>query len=150
MYDRREYFDLSEANTLIPMLEFYFAELARIQREVNEVVMQAEKLGVKIATEGEAVRTGNPIRDRLQSRCTALASEYADIIDEIHEMGVMVEDPDMGSVNFYSHLDGEEVILSWQYGEREVAHWFRISEDFMARRPLRMDVGAGEHRPQVH
>ena len=150
MHERREYFELSEANTMVPTLEYHFAELARIQREVNEVVMQAEKLGVTIQTEGDPVRTGNALRDKLQEKCTALASEYADIIDEVHELGVVIEDPDLGTVNFYSLVDGEEVILSWQFGEPEVGHWYKVTENFMARRPLYVDAEPNALHPPVH
>ncbi len=150
MHERREYFEINEANSMVPTLEFYFGELARIQREVNDVVHQAEKLGVKIQTEGDPIRTGNPLRDRLQEKCAALASEYADIIDEVHELGVIIEDPDLGTVNFYSLVDGEEVVLSWQFGEPEVGHWFKVSEDFMARRPLYHDAEPNNIHPPVH
>ncbi len=150
MHESREYFDLAEANALIPTLEFYFAELARIQREVNELTLRAQKLGIVLDMNGRMSSSGSVIKERLQQRCTALASEYADIIDEVHELGVVIEDPDLGTVNFFSWVDGDEVILSWQYGEPEVSHWFKVTEDFMARRPLDSGSASSEHMPSLH
>ena len=138
MHEQREYFEVHEANAMIPTLEYYFAELARIQREVNGLTARAAELGITITASDEFKPTGNKLRDRLQRQIASLASDYADIIEEIHEMGVIIEDPDLGTVNFYSWVDGEEVILSWQYGEPEINHWFRVTEDFMARRPLKL------------
>ena len=150
MHERRSYFDVHEANALIPKLDFYFAQLARIQREVNKIARRAEQLGVKLSFDAKPEETGNRIRDTLQSKCAELANEYADIVDEVHEIGVVIEDPDVGTVNFYSWVDGEEVILSWQYGESEIAHWFRANEDFMARRPLTLISSATASRPPTH
>lgn len=150
MHESREYFDVSEANALIPTLEFYFAELARIQREVNELTLKAQKLGIMLDVTGAKVSSNNALRERLQHRCTVLANEYADIIDEVHELGVVIEDPDLGTVNFFSWVDGDEVILSWQYGEPEVGHWYKVTEDFMARRPLEWGTASSENMPSLH
>lgn len=150
MHEQREYFELSEANALIPTLEYYFAELARIQREVNDLTIKAEKLGIRIVQEDNPKPTGNKLRDRFQREIAVLASDYADIIDEIHELGVVVEDPDLGTVNFFSWVDGEEVVLSWQYGEPEINHWFRVTEDFMARRPLKIFPDTQTQHPPLH
>jgi hypothetical protein len=150
MHECREYFDLSEANALIPTLEYYFAELARIQREVNELTLRAQKLGVTLDVTDATGVASNALKEKLQQQCTMLASEYADIIDEVHELGVVIEDPDLGTVNFYSWVDGDEVVLSWQYGEPEVSHWFKVTEDFMARRPLDPRPSSSECLPSLH
>jgi hypothetical protein len=149
IHEQREYFDLYEANALIPKLEYYFGELARLQRGVNRLAKEAEKLGVELTADEKPKLTGNLGVDIFRRKCSTLAREYADIMDEIHSLGVIVEDPDLGVVNFYSLIEGDEVILSWQYGEAEVTHWYRANEDFMARRPLQ-DVSEGTSTPPVH
>jgi hypothetical protein len=150
MHEHREYFDVHEANALIPTLEFYFSELARIQKEVNELAAKAKRLGVELSIEERPEPTGHPIRDALQERCVGLAGEYSDIVDEIQDLGVIVEDPDLGTVNFFSWVDGEEVILSWQFGEPEIGHWFKVTEDFMARRPLGPQSQSTRLQPPLH
>lgn len=150
MKERREYFELSEANFLIPTLEFYFAELAHIQREANELIAKAAKIGLKLSLDEKRKPTGNKMRDKLQVQFDALVNTYADILDEIHELGVVIEDPDLGTVKFYSWVDGEEVVLSWQYGESEIKHWFKVTEDFMARRPLCSSKEPDSCQSQLH
>ena len=49
MHERREYFELHEANALIPQLEYYFGELARIQREVNRLAKEADNYGITLS-----------------------------------------------------------------------------------------------------
>jgi hypothetical protein len=150
MHERREYFEIHEANALIPQLEYYFGELARIQCEVNRLAKEADKYGIKLSLDEHFTNGDNVANDILQRKCTVLAKEYSDIIDEIHSLGVVVEDPDLGVVNFYSLSEGDEVILSWQYGEPQVGHWYRSNEDFMARRPLSGDSGANSSQPPLH
>lgn len=150
MHEHREYFEVHEANALVPTLEFYFSDLARIQKEVNSLAAKAERLGVELSLSDSPAPTGHPLRDKLQEQCVALAGEYSDIVDEIQDLGVIVEDPDLGTVNFFSWVDGEEVILSWQYGEPEIGHWFKVTEDFMARRPLMTTSQATRIQPSLH
>ncbi len=150
MHEHREYFDVYQANDLVPKLEFHFSQLARVQREVNELAAQAEKCGVKLSFEDVLMPTGTTLRDGVQRKFAVLAREYTDVVDEIHSLGVVIEDPDLGTVNFYSWIDGEEVVLSWQYGEAAVHHWFKVTEDFMARRPLEFIPKSVAPRPAVH
>lgn len=151
MHESREYFDIMTANELVPKLDYFFAELARVQREVNDLAQQASRCGVKLKFDDALMppATGSDLRDTFQRKFATLAREYTDIIDEVHALGVVVEDPDLGTVNFYAWIDGEEVVLSWQYGEREVRHWFRVNEDFLARRPLDF-MPSERERPRVH
>ena len=149
MHEQREYFDVYEANALIPKLEYYFGELACLQREVNRLAKEAEKLGIQLTLDEEPRMTGNRAHDIFRHKCAALTREYSDILDDIHGLGVIVEDPDLGVVNFYSLIDGDEVILSWQYGEAEIGHWYRTNEDFMARRPLRNESESA-YAPALH
>ena len=150
MHEQRAYFEISEANSLIPTLEYFFAELARLQRDANSVMSKAEKLGIKLSLDGKKKTGVNKIRDKLQGEFEMLTSSYAEVLDEVHELGVIIEDPDLGTVNFYSWVDGEEVILSWQYGEPEIKHWFKVTEDFMARRSLTLICEKEFSQPQVH
>lgn len=150
MHESRDYFDIHEANALIPQLEYYFGELARIQREVNRLAREARQHGIELSLEEECKLDGDMAENILRRKCKKLAKEYSDVIDDIHSLGVVVEDPDLGVVNFYSLADGDEVILSWQYGEPQVGHWYRSNEDFMARRPLNTDSGSKSSQPPLH
>jgi hypothetical protein len=150
MHERREYFEIHEANALIPQLEYYFGELARIQREVNRLAKEADKYGIKLTLDDLQESGGNVANDILRRKCSVLTKEYSDLIDEIHSLGVVVEDTDLGLVNFYSLSEGDEVILSWQYGEPQVSHWYRSNEDFMARRPLNPDSNSQEAQAPLH
>jgi hypothetical protein len=60
----------------------------------------------------------------------------AQTVNEIHELGAIVKDPDEGLVDFPALHDGEEVLLCWRVGEDEVAWWHTLEDGFAGRKPL--------------
>ena len=57
-------------------------------------------------------------------------------MNEIHELGAIVKDPDEGLVDFPARHDGEDVLLCWRVGEDEVAWWHTLEDGFAGRKPL--------------
>lgn len=138
MHENRVYYNLIEANAMLPRLEHLFAELGRIQRQVNVLTRRAEELGIAINMDGleEGERSGHPVRRQIEERLAACTRDYAEQLSEIEEMGVVIDDLDLGIVNFYSWFEGKEIFLSWQFGEPEVGHWHAVTENSIARRSL--------------
>ncbi len=60
-------------------------------------------------------------------------------VEQLQRLGVLVKDLDRGLVDFPSLRDGEEVLLCWQVGEEEIAHWHGVDEGFAGRKPLDFD-----------
>lgn len=56
--------------------------------------------------------------------------------DELLELGVELEDPALGVVNFPTLREGKEVYLCWRLGEEEVGHWHSLDETYSDRRSL--------------
>lgn len=138
MHESRIYYNIIEANAQVPRLELLFAELARVQQQVNTLVKRARKLGIEIDMEalGNTPST-HPVRRQLEERLLYLTQEYFDYLSEIENLGVVIEDLDLGIVNFYSWFDGREIFLSWQFGESEVCYWHAVNENSFARRSLK-------------
>ncbi len=152
MHEMRTYYNLSEANDLVPRLEFIFSELARIQGEVNDLYHAASDAGVEISTENFAdwkrlEVCGFP---SLGDSIKALAEEYMSLADEIARMGVVLCDAQKGIVGIYSWFEGQEILLSWQYGEPEVGFWHAVGEQPETRRSI-AELSAFEEMPaRVH
>ncbi|MFA4974316.1 MAG: DUF2203 domain-containing protein [bacterium] len=141
MHELRTYFDLREANGLIPQLERLFAELGRIQMQVNTLCRAAEASGVRIDIEDAMEGRFDHICSALPSigaRLKDLSLEYMDILDEIADIGVVLCDVDMGLVGFHSWFSGQEILLSWQYGEPVVGHWHGVTENHGERRSIEL------------
>ena len=64
------------------------------------------------------------------------AAGIAECIQGINEAGGIVKDLDRGLVDFPARHEGAEILLCWQLGEDEVAHWHGTDEGFAGRREL--------------
>ena len=60
----------------------------------------------------------------------------ASCVDDLHELGVLVKDLDLGLVDFPTLRDGEEVLLCWRVGEDEIRYWHGLEEGFAGRKEL--------------
>ena len=139
MPKRKVYYDLVEANSILPKLDFYFSELSRIQRNVNNICRRAYVLGIDF-NDGEVIdleEIDDPVTAYLARRLVELSEEYAEVMDKVVNLGIVIEDADKGIVRIYSSIAGEEVFLSWQYGENTIKYYHDVYEDYLARRPIR-------------
>ena len=138
MHEMRRYYKLSEANDLVPRLEYLFSELARVQGEVNDLYQAADDAGIEITPEKIADCKGLEALGlpSLYDRLRALSEEYMTLSDEIAGVGVILLDGEQGIVGLYSWFDGQEILLSWQYGEPEVGFWHGVGEEPGSRRSI--------------
>jgi len=137
--ESRRYFSLLEANSILPRIEYYLSEMAKIQRTVNNLIAKAVDVGFEI---DEDVDFDDWIADdlisrNLKRRMIELSEEYVEFVEKIHSMGAILEDADQGMVKLYSWQDGEEICYSWQYGEGRISYWHKAAEDYIARRPIK-------------
>jgi hypothetical protein len=55
---------------------------------------------------------------------------------ELEQLGVRLEDPELGLVTMKGLHRGEVVNLCWKLGEDRVRFWFACDADYASRRPL--------------
>lgn len=65
-----------------------------------------------------------------------LQLEYHEEVEKLMDRGIVLKDPVMGLVDFYSYYQGEEVFLCYRYGEDSVEYYHELNEGFMSRREL--------------
>ena len=59
---------------------------------------------------------------------------------ELGKLGVEIDDPSLGIVNFNSLRGIETVFLSYRLGEETVNHWHHLDEDFDCRKKMREEL----------
>lgn len=137
MARRHSYFSLDEANALLPTLGHFFSEMALIIHELEELRDLLKAGGVTLDGDGMSLpRTAGPREHAASEQYFQRCREYDALMEEVLALGVEIVDPEVGTVNFYSWWDGEEVVLSWQFGEPTVQFWFDAGESYAARRPI--------------
>ena len=83
-----------------------------------------------------AVRVGEPSALGGRPELKALEARLDELMTRIQETGVTVKGFAPLLLDFPSDLDGEDVLLCWLEGDRELAWYHRTDLGFLGRRPL--------------
>jgi hypothetical protein len=128
------YFTAEEANEALTTLRPLAEQLVAHRRAHRQAQEEKAELARRIAGNGGAlnVRRLAGLDDEMEREAAALARCVA----RIQELGALVKDLDRGLVDFPALRGDEEVLLCWQVGESEVAHWHGLEDGFAGRRPL--------------
>jgi len=128
-------FTLNEAQTLLPVVEAllrraqiagtHAGELEREMQELSQRIFMAGGMHVDVA---QAAR-------RRAEREKAL-QEAHDTLAEMEEIGVQVKDLEKGLLDFPSVMEGQDVLLCWKLGEKEIGYWHTAEDGFAGRKPL--------------
>jgi hypothetical protein len=144
----QRHFEIWEAEEILPTLEFYVRDLQSEKKQIaslNDVLDNC----LSVAKDSEKDVVTDPICINLDKKLKHKCGEYISLIEKIAELGVVVDDLDVMSFDFYSWLDGEEVMFCWQSGERSINYWHYPEESFNDRRVLdAIDVLTLDHEEQ--
>jgi hypothetical protein len=124
-------FTADEVNELIPRLESIIERLQRHGRAIRE---GAEELAAEIGAPSDQVSTEQLLEQRPHLREDAVQIER--LLREIEGLGGQLKGLDLGLVDFPGEINGEVVLLCWQYGEKEVTHYHSMQGGFASRQPL--------------
>lgn len=120
--------------------------LSRVRPLVERLVESRQAL-VTLGSELETVQelvAGNggsldPTRlGELQEAVSRAAADLTAAAEELDGLGLQVKDLDRGLVDFPArHPDGgDTVLLCWELGEPEVAHWHGLEDGYAGRKRL--------------
>jgi hypothetical protein len=139
------FYDLDDANATIPQLDGILsvlaeqrAELVRLRDEVlagggtgdaAPPVVSERPVGAEAALIADELRL---TRLRMQGLIDQMAAGVA----RIDALGLTLRDIEHGLVDFPALVEGRQVWLCWQRGERAIGWWHSLDTGFSDRRPL--------------
>jgi hypothetical protein len=128
------HFTPEEANALLEQVRPVAESLVVHRRAFTVAAARRARLTQRISGNGGDFDPQEPseLDEQLQREAEAVAGA----VEELQALGVLVKDLDRGLVDFPALRDGEEVLLCWQVGEREIAYWHGLEEGFAGRKPL--------------
>jgi hypothetical protein len=136
-------FTLSEAQTLLPVLEALLCKAQAAGLRAGELESEMQQLTQRIFLSGGMhVNVAQTARRRAE-REKAL-QEAQDTLAEIDEIGVQVKDLEQGLLDFPCVIDGQTVLLCWKQGEKEIGYWHTTEDGFAGRKPLDARFGKTE------
>ncbi len=118
------YFTVEEANELLPQIEPLVGDL--LDRRAR-VVYQRQAIGsllddLRVDIGGTAV-----------SELTVAFEEIERLVRVIQSHGCVIKSINVGLIDFWSKIDGDDVFLCWRYGEDRIEHYHPIHEGFNGR-----------------
>ena len=124
-------FTVHEANALIPKLELI---MSRLQRHGATLSAQIDEVARATGRPPETLSTAQLLE--LRPELAAGIAELETSLAEIEACGGELKGLDLGLVDFPTEIDGEVVLLCWQYGETEIAYYHTREAGFAGRKPL--------------
>ena len=127
-------FTVDEANALIPVVE---EGMRWFQAHIPGIIELNDAIGVLRMLGAES--TSSPEHDELLERRSQLDERvrtYQAEQHRLHDLGCLVKDIDIGTVDFYAQRGGQLVFLCWKLGESGITHWHDVDAGFRGRRPM--------------
>ncbi len=136
-------FTLSEAQTLLPVLESLLRKAQAAGARAGGLEREMQQLSQRIFLSGGMHVNVVQAARRRAEREKAL-QETRDTLAEIDEIGVQVKDLEQGLLDFPCVMDGKTVLLCWKLGEKDIAYWHTEEDGFAGRKPLDARFGKTE------
>ncbi len=124
-------FTIEEANALIPRLEIIMGKLQQHGLAFRDGL---KDLAHHTGQAAEELTTVQILELRPQLHPVVEAMEA--LLDELDSCGVHLKGLDLGLIDFPAEIDGEIVLLCWQYGEKELGYYHSLEGGFAGRKPL--------------
>lgn len=117
-------YSVQEANELLP-------HLAPLLVELRDKFEKAAEIRGTIAR----VAATNGWSEKRERWLRTLA-RVAELLERIHEWGILLRDLDSGLIDFPTVMEGRDAFLCWRLGEPQVAYWHFPEDGFAGRTPL--------------
>jgi hypothetical protein len=135
-------FTLSEAETLLPVLESLLRSAMQAKALIEEVDGEFESLRSRIFINGGTYVDVEKMAHRKAEKEKAI-QRAKDAVAEIDAAGVQVKDLDIGLLDFPCMVDGDVVLLCWKLGEKGITHYHGTNDGFAGRKPIDARIPRG-------
>jgi len=138
-------FTVSEAETLLPVLESLLRSAIDAKTLIEEVDAEQQALANRVFLNGGTLVNIVGVARRKAEREKAL-QRAKDAVAEIDATGVQVKDLDIGLLDFPCMVGDEVILLCWKLGENGITHWHSVEEGFAGRKPIDERILKGQKK----
>jgi hypothetical protein len=137
----RSHFTVGDVEALIPTLERIFVHVLQLRAGLRGIESRLERANVRMSHE-ELLESddGTPDVRRSKALFRGYYEALSDEIERVRALGGEVKDVETGLVDFPSRRRGEQILLCWRLGEKEVGYWHSVESGFAGRLPIDDDV----------
>ncbi len=132
------FFTVEKANSSLILVRPIVTELLTKHKRLAKVQQEIEVLEERQShqTESDEATTLDQELDELYSELQALLDQISHNVDELHLIGCIFKDFQVGIVDFPTQYQGRAVYLCWQHGESEITHWHEMEEGYNGRNSI--------------
>jgi hypothetical protein len=143
--DMARTFTLTEAESLLPVLESLLRSAIEAKKLIEEVDGEQQTLANRIFISGGLTVDIVAAARRKAEREKAL-QKAKDAVAEIDATGVQVKDLDIGLLDFPCVVGDDVILLCWKLGETGITHWHGMEEGFKGRKPIDERIIKGQKK----
>lgn len=131
-------FTVEEANSLLDLVNPIIIELSDYSVKQEMLEEQLEEIMEEVKDDYRAAL--RPGWEELQIELENNINVVNNLTIELGKLGVEIDDPTLGIVNFPSLRGIETVFLSYRLGEKSVRYWHEFDENYDSRRTLEQEL----------
>ncbi len=135
------FFTTEDANRMLPLVRAIVADIVAFAGDLED---RQDRLDALIERELEGHDPHGEEVLQMEQEIDADELRLDAFIAELVELGVELQDPINGEVDFRTRLEGQEALLCWKLGEAEVTHWHTEDGGFAGRRSLLQGAAASD------
>ena len=129
---------MEEADSLLNQINPMLVELSEFSVRQEMLEEQLEEIMEEVRDDYRAAL--KPGWEELQVELENNINYVNNITLDLGTLGVEVDDPTLGVINFNSLRGIETVFLSYRLGERGVNHWHHLDENYECRRKMEREL----------
>ncbi len=129
---------MEEADGLLSQINPMLIELSEFSVRQEMLEEQLEEIMEEVRDDYRAAL--KPGWEELQVELENNINYVNNITLDLGTLGVEVDDPTLGVINFNSLRGIETVFLSYRLGERGVNHWHHLDENYECRRKMEREL----------
>lgn len=126
-------FTIKEANETLSRITPLLEKIRSTRDLILKLEVEIDTL--ELISEKKKSSVPPAVNEKVEEYNRTVNHFYA-LIDELHIIGCLMKDVDMGLVDFYSLYKGKIVYLCWKLGEAEISHWHEIGGGYGTRAPI--------------
>tara|TARA_B100001996_G_C18647007_1_gene587819 strand:+ start:544 stop:978 length:435 start_codon:yes stop_codon:yes gene_type:complete len=131
-------YTVEEADSLLNQINPMLIELSEFSVRQEMLEEQLEEIMEEVRDDYRAAL--KPGWEELQVELENNINYVNNITLDLGTLGVEVDDPTLGVINFNSLRGIETVFLSYRLGERGVNHWHHLDENYECRRKMEREL----------
>ena len=131
-------YTVEEADSLLNQINPMLIELSEFSVRQEMLEEQLEEIMEEVRDDYRAAL--RPGWEELQIELEENINHINNLNVELGHLGIEIDDPSLGVVNFNSLRGIETVFLSYRLGEETVEHWHHLDEDFDCRKRMQREL----------